>query len=302
MASSDVLTTNLRIEDIELGVFTPRLSFSEDYVAELAELIKHRGQDKPIICRPHPSVPDKYQCIDGEHRIRAMKRLGIRLIRSELRMLTDTEARILALAVNRLHGKRLDKMEQDLHIQKLHDEDGLSFREIASKLDMDVDSVHDAYKRATKASPKVKEALARANIKPKAAAKLAELEPEDQDLIVEEAPNLTLRKTEAIVSSFKVAETPEEKTLIVEKLADPEISSKTAKAVANALKSAETHEKRMDILKSPLEALEEVLSEPEVLEGAVTAPPEEAVIEAFTCPSCGTKILVDWVEHKVEWQ
>lgn len=302
MASSDILTTNLRIEDIELGVFTPRLSFSESYTTELAELIKHRGQDKPIICRPHPSISDKYQCIDGEHRIRAMEKLGMHLIRSELRMLTDTEARVLALAVNRSHGKRLEKTEQDLHIQKLHDEDSLSFREIATKLDMDVDSVHDAYKRAAKTSPKVKEALARANIKPKAAAKLAELEPEDQDLIVEEAPDLTYKKTEALVNSFKLAETPEEKGLIVKKLTDSEISSKTAKVVANALKSAETPEKRMEILTSPLDTLEEVFPEPEVLEEAVTAPPEEAVIEVFTCPNCGRKLLVNWYEHKIEWQ
>lgn len=32
----DVLTTNLRIKELELGVFTPRLQFDEEHIDELA--------------------------------------------------------------------------------------------------------------------------------------------------------------------------------------------------------------------------------------------------------------------------
>ena len=296
-AVGEVFTTNLRIEDIELGVFTPRLSFSPDYLRELAESIEKRGQDKPIICRPHSTTPERYQCVDGEHRIRAMRMLGATLIRSEVRTLNDKEARILALTVNQMQGKRLEEAEVDLHIQRLHDEDKLTFEEIADRLGVGYGSVHRAYSRARNLSPMVKEKIIHRWIKPTQAAKLAELDLEDQDLIVERGRDLTERKTMAVVEALKQAETAEEKNLIVEKLTDPSIPSKAAMAVAQALKEVE----KQRILSKPLETYAQLVETPQQLKRLVKMAPEEAVLEAYTC-ECGRGHLIDWVMRTVKPQ
>lgn len=65
----EVSTVNLWLEQLETDVFSPRKAFSEGYVEELAESIEREGQLKPIIVRPHPSKPNCYQVVDGEHRI-----------------------------------------------------------------------------------------------------------------------------------------------------------------------------------------------------------------------------------------
>jgi len=298
----EVLTANLRIEDIELGVFTPRLSFSPDYLRELVESIEKRDQDKPIICRPHPTILERYQCVDGEHRLRAMKMLGRTVIRSEVRMLNDTEARILALAINQMHGKRLEEAEVDLHVKRLRDEDQLTFEQIAERLGMSYGSVYNAYSRAKNLSPKVKEKIINRLIMPTQAAKLAELDREDQDLIADMGQDLTKRKTMAVVDAFKAVETPEEKVLIVEKLTDPSLPSEAAMAVAHAVKEAPTIEEKQRILSKPLETYARLVKTPEQLKRLVRMAPEQAVLQTIHCPGCGRRAWIDWVEQSIRWE
>ncbi|MBS7633840.1 ParB N-terminal domain-containing protein [Candidatus Bathyarchaeota archaeon] len=54
---SEVLTVNLKLEQLETDVFSPRKSFSDGYIEELAESIEREGQLKPIIVRAHPASP-----------------------------------------------------------------------------------------------------------------------------------------------------------------------------------------------------------------------------------------------------
>ncbi|MDI6847226.1 MAG: ParB N-terminal domain-containing protein, partial [Candidatus Bathyarchaeia archaeon] len=72
---SEILTVNLRLADLETGVFSPKKVFSQGYNDELADSIQKEGQLKPIVVRPHPSKPDCWQVIDGEHRIRVLEKL-----------------------------------------------------------------------------------------------------------------------------------------------------------------------------------------------------------------------------------
>ena len=123
---------NLRVEELELGAFTPRLQFDPKYVEELAEDIRRNGQQKPIICRVHPEKSNVSQVIDGEHRVRAVTKLGHSLIRAEVRVLSDEEALYLAMRVNQLHGKRLEPLEEALHIKRMMEEQNLSQEKIAT--------------------------------------------------------------------------------------------------------------------------------------------------------------------------
>ncbi len=121
---SEVLTVNLELEQLEMDVFSPRKAFSEGYIEELAESIEREGQLKPIIVRAHPTRPNVYQVIDGEHRIRALRKLGRSVVRAEVRRLSDEEAYMLAIRVNEMHGKRLEELEEGLHIKRMMEQFG----------------------------------------------------------------------------------------------------------------------------------------------------------------------------------
>jgi ParB family chromosome partitioning protein len=74
--AEELLTANIRLATLETGVFSPRKTFSQRYIDQLAEDIEKEGQLKPIIVRPHPEKPNVYQIVDGEHRVRAFRKLG----------------------------------------------------------------------------------------------------------------------------------------------------------------------------------------------------------------------------------
>ena len=265
---SEVLATNLRIEDLELGVFSPRRVFDPKYVQELAESIQREGQHKPILVRLHPEKPERYQVIDGEHRVRALQLLGRHLVRAEVRVLSEEEADLLAIRINQMHGKRLTDPEEAEHVAKLHDKDGLDFREIAERLGKSIGWVHEKYSLSERLSPKTKEMFKRLNIKPTQAKELAELPPGEQDLVVDKVKGLSFRQTKALVHALKEAETPEKKQLILAK---------------------------------PLEVYAELVETPEQLKRLVRTAPEEAVLEIYTCV-CGRRHTIDWIYRTVHPQ
>ena len=265
---SEVLATNLRIEDLELGVFSPRRVFDPKYVQELAESILREGQHKPILVRLHPEEPERYQVIDGEHRVRALQRLGRHLVRAEVRVLSDEEADLLAIRINQMHGRRLTELEEAEHVAKLHDKDGLTFEEIAERLSRSIGWVHDKYSLSERLSQKTKEIFKRLKITSTQAKELAELTHQEQDLVADKVAGLSTRKTEALVHALKEAETPEEKQRILSK---------------------------------PLEVYAEVFKTPEAFKTMAAAPPEKAVMQVYTC-ECGRSHTIDWIDQTVRPQ
>jgi ParB family chromosome partitioning protein len=55
---------------------------------ELVEAIRERGQDSPILVRPHPSAAGRYQTIFGHRRVRAARELG-RPVRAVVKAMDD---------------------------------------------------------------------------------------------------------------------------------------------------------------------------------------------------------------------
>jgi len=265
---SEVLATNLRIEDLELGVFSPRRVFDPKYIQELAESIRREGQHKPILVRLHPKEPERYQVIDGEHRVRALQRLGQHLVRAEVRVLSDEEADVLAIRINQMHGRRLTEPEEAEHIAKLHDKDGLDFREIAERLGKSIGWVHGRYSLSKRLSPKTRELFTRVNITPRQAIELSELPREDQDTVAEKAYGLTFSQTQSLV---------------------------------HAIKEAENQEEKQRILSKPLETYAQLVETPEQLKRLAETAPEEAVLEIYTCV-CGRTHTIDWIYRTVHPQ
>jgi len=76
--------------------------------ALLGKLIAHlerSGHYPPLIVRPHPSQADRFQLIDGHHRLLALKRLGRPEANCEIWEVDDACVTELLLTLNRLHGE-----------------------------------------------------------------------------------------------------------------------------------------------------------------------------------------------------
>jgi len=299
--SRDILTTNLSLNQLELGVFTPRLQVDSEYVDELAEDMQLNGQQKPIICRPHPEKPEVYQVIDGEYRVRAARKLGWTTIRAELRMLTDEEALLLALAVNEMHGKRLHPVEEAMHIQKMMQKYGYTEVEVAEKMRKSQPWVSDRLSLINRATSETKQAIITRVIKPTHAREIVKLPEKDQREALKQVVQhgLSTRTTEALVKALSLVEKPEEKQNVLEVI--PKLKPKAAKSVAEALEKV-APEKRMEILSKPVEFYAQIVETPEQLEKMLKMAPEAAVIEFFDCPcGCGYRLQVNWVEQKAQW-
>jgi len=262
-----VAALNVRISDLELGVFSPRLSVDDGYVEELAEDLKVNGQLKPIIVRPHPEKANVYQVIDGEYRVRAALKLGWSMVRAEVRAVNDEEALILAMRVNQLHGKRLDPLEE---AKRLFDLKRLGYTEakLAEVFLKSQQWVSDRLKLVKDASPELQRAVTARVVKPTAAREIAKLPLEVQ-------------------------------AKVVEKVAKEGLSQRKVKAIVEAIR--DKPEAADEVLAKPVEAFM-AIAKPEAVKEALQMPMEAPVIEFFKCPcGCGYRLRVDWLDRKAEW-
>lgn len=86
----------------------------------LAESIRESGQQVPILVRPHPDAKDRYQIAFGHRRVRAARRLGIK-VRAVVRDLTDQEL-VVAQGKENLDRRDLSFIEKAffaLHLEAL---------------------------------------------------------------------------------------------------------------------------------------------------------------------------------------
>jgi ParB family transcriptional regulator, chromosome partitioning protein len=88
---------------------------------ELVQAIKERGQDSPILVRPHPLTEGRYQIVFGHRRARAAKTLG-RNVRAVVRRLTDQE-HVVAQGQENTARADLSFIERALFAAKLAETD-----------------------------------------------------------------------------------------------------------------------------------------------------------------------------------
>src|SRR5271165_3627744 len=111
---ADLKQAKERIETGDLVVEIPTdlidPSFIAERIGEDAEMeefiasIRDHGQRTPILLRPHPEHPDRYQIAFGHRRYRAQKALG-RPVKALVKQLSDTE---LVIAQGQENRSRLD--------------------------------------------------------------------------------------------------------------------------------------------------------------------------------------------------
>ncbi len=107
----------------------PRKTFSGEELAELAHSIKENGLLQPLLLRPAPKAPGKYELVAGERRLRAVQKLGWKRVPAVIREVDDDTLLVLALVEN-LQREALNPMEEAEGYQALMDMHGLSHAQI----------------------------------------------------------------------------------------------------------------------------------------------------------------------------
>ena len=94
---------------VPLGQLIPHPSnanvMAPDLQAKLMAHIKRTGRYPHLIVRPHPEDAEKYQVLDGHHRLVVLRELGHPEARCDVWQVDDREANLLLATLNRLEGQ-----------------------------------------------------------------------------------------------------------------------------------------------------------------------------------------------------
>ncbi len=115
----------LPIDLIDPNPFQPRMVFGEEALAELADSIKAQGILQPILVRPGPGTPGRFQIVAGERRWRAAALAGLHEVPVICRDMTDADSAAAALIEN-LQRENLNPIEEAEGYQRLVDSFGLT--------------------------------------------------------------------------------------------------------------------------------------------------------------------------------
>jgi ParB family chromosome partitioning protein len=111
----------LPVDSLEPGPYQPRHTPDAATLRELADSIRARGILQPLLVRPHPQQPGRYQIVAGERRWRAAQVAGLHDVPALVRALADAEAMAAALVEN-LQRQDLNAIEEAEGYRRLIDE------------------------------------------------------------------------------------------------------------------------------------------------------------------------------------
>jgi ParB family transcriptional regulator, chromosome partitioning protein len=129
--STNPVSNEISVNEIEANPFQPRIHFDEDALNDLATSIKELGIIQPITLRKLSN--EKYQIIAGERRFRAAKIAGLTTIPAFVREAGDETMLEMALVEN-IQREDLDAIEIALSYQRLIDECKLTQETLSDKV------------------------------------------------------------------------------------------------------------------------------------------------------------------------
>ncbi|GAN76000.1 chromosome partitioning nuclease protein ParB [Acidisphaera rubrifaciens HS-AP3] len=110
---------------LEPGHFQPRVDFDPGALAELTLSIRERGILQPLLLRPHPEQPGRFQIIAGERRWRAASAAGLHDVPAVIGDFSDRDALAAALVEN-LQREDLNAIEEAEGYRRLIEEFGMT--------------------------------------------------------------------------------------------------------------------------------------------------------------------------------
>lgn len=109
----------LEPDQVDVSFVPDRLDENSVEFDDLVEAIRVRGQDTPILVRPHPDRDNQYQVVFGHRRLRAAKALG-RKVRAVVKPLDDRN-HVIAQGQENSARANLSFIERALFARRLHD-------------------------------------------------------------------------------------------------------------------------------------------------------------------------------------
>lgn len=124
---------HLPVESLRPNPAQPRRSFDETELSELTDSIRARGVIQPLIVRPDPASPGRYEIVAGERRWRAAQRARLHDVPVILRDYTDTEVLEVAIIEN-IQRADLNPIDEAAAYRQLMDRFGHSQDQLAAAL------------------------------------------------------------------------------------------------------------------------------------------------------------------------
>ena len=188
----------LAIDELQPGKYQPRSIMDEAPLAELAESIKSQGVMQPILVRPLSQ--GGYEIVAGERRWRAARLAGLASVPTLVKDIPDQQALAAALIEN-IQREDLNPLEEEVGIQRLVQEFGLTHQAVAATLGRSRTAVTNLL-RLLDLAPPVRELLAQGKIDMGHARALLALAVTQQIELAREvaAKGLTVREVEQRVA------------------------------------------------------------------------------------------------------
>jgi ParB family chromosome partitioning protein len=122
-------TQSLSIAALEPSPFQPRAGIDRQKLDDLIASIAANGVLQPLLVRPHPTAPGRYQIIAGERRWRAAQAVPLHEVPVLVRELDDRSAAAAALVEN-LQRSDLNAIEEAEGYRRLGETEALDNAEI----------------------------------------------------------------------------------------------------------------------------------------------------------------------------
>lgn len=119
---------------IDASFVSDRMTVDDEQYAELVEAIRARGQDTPILIRPHPTAEGRYMVVFGHRRLRAASELK-RKVRAVVKTLEDLD-HVIAQGQENSARANLSFIEKVIFAQQLSNR-GFGRETIQSALSVD---------------------------------------------------------------------------------------------------------------------------------------------------------------------
>ena len=106
-------------DSVDSSFVSDRIDSDDEAFHELLAAIRERGQDTPILVRPHPTVSGRYQIVFGHRRVKAAKELG-RSVRAVVKPMADQD-HVIAQGQENAARSNLSFIERTLFAKRLAD-------------------------------------------------------------------------------------------------------------------------------------------------------------------------------------
>ena len=174
-----------------------------DALEELAASIRTRGILQPILARPHPDHPDRYQIIAGERRWRAAQLAELHEVPVHVRALADGDAMAASLVEN-LQRRDLNAIEEAEGLQRLLGEFSMTQERLAASVGKSRSHIANTIRLLQLPAAVRREVMGGALSAGPARALLSHPDPARAALRVS-AARLSVRQTEAMVQTHAQA-------------------------------------------------------------------------------------------------